>query len=283
MLDALLAERLKLTHHKATWFLVWLYPILFLILYLISVAVALAHAGDPVKPVTAEAWIHQTAIIWALPNQTIGRILIAAYVAIVFAGEYGWNTWKLIVPHRSRTALIAAKLALVVLLFAVTLAVTAGISLFFTWLEGVARGGAVPDGVTAAAILDAHGRAALAGLAPFLFTLASISLAAVLTRSMVAALVIGVVVAILEKLYVGLGPWLAPYAPGLVWALYHGLPGYHLANLGSWITEGAAHRAPFPDGRVVALGWTTSLAAAAAWTAALAGGTFVAFRRQDIN
>ncbi|MEA3061203.1 MAG: type transport system permease protein [Sphingomonadales bacterium] len=283
MLDALLAERLKLTRHKATWFLVWLYPILFLVLYLISVAVAAAHAGAPVKPVTAEAWIHQTAIIWNLPNQPIGRILIAAYVAVVFAGEYGWNTWKLIVPHRSRTALIAAKLAMVVLLFTLALALTAGISLLFTWLEGLARGGAVPAGVTAAAILDAHGRAALAGLAPFLFTLASISLAAVLTRSMVAALVIGVVVAILEQLYVSLGPWLAPYAPGPVWTLYHGLPGYHLANLASWITQGAAHRVRFPDGRIVALGWTTSLAAATAWIAPLAAGTFVAFRRQDIN
>ncbi|MEA3038736.1 MAG: type transport system permease protein [Sphingomonadales bacterium] len=283
MLDALLAERLKLTRHKATWFLVWLYPILFLILYLISVAVAVAHAGAPVKPVSAEAWIRQTSIIWELPNQTIGRILIAAYVAIVFAGEYGWNTWKLIVPHRSRTALIAAKLAMVFLLFALAFALTAGISLVLTWLEGLARDRAVPDGVTVAAIFDAHGRAALAGLAPFLFTLASISLAAVLTRSMVAALVIGVVVAILEKLYVGLGPWLASYAPGLVWTFYHALPGYHLVNLGSWITEGTAQRTPFPDGRVVALGWTTSLAAAAAWISALAAGTFVAFRRQDIN
>jgi hypothetical protein len=44
-----------------------------------------------------------------------------------------------------------------------------------------------------------------------------------------------------------------------------------------------AERAPFPDGRVVALGWTTSLAVAAAWTVALAAGTFAAFKRQDIN
>ena len=283
MLDALSAERLKLGRHKGTWFLVWLYPTLFLILYLVSLAVAVAHLGGTTKPVAAEMWIAQTSIIWKLPNQTLGRILIAAYVAVVFAGEYGWNTWKLIVPHRSRTALIAAKFALVVLLFAVAFALTAGISLLFTWIEGVVRGTAVPAGVTASAILDAHGRAALAGLPPFLFTLASISLAAVLTRSMVAALVIGVVVAILEKLFVGLGPFLAPYSPGLVWALYHGLPGYHLSNLASWVTEGMAQRAPFPDGRMVALSWTTSLAVAAAWTGALATATFAAFRRQDIN
>jgi len=283
MLDALAAERLKLTRHKATWFLVWLYPILFLVAYLIAVAVAAAHAGAPSKPTGAAEWIAETAIIWKLPDQTIGRLLIGAYVAVVFAGEYGWNTWKLIVPHRSRASLLLAKVGMIVLLFLATFLLTAVISLVFTWIEGAVRGRAVPDGVTAAAILDAHGRAALAGLAPFLFTLASVGLAAILTRSTIAALVIGVVVAILEKLFVQLGPYLAPYATSLVWSLYHALPGYHLVNLAAWVTEGAAHRTPFPDGRIVALDWTTSLAVAAAWTLGLAAAAFAAFRRQDIN
>jgi ABC-2 type transport system permease protein len=283
MLDALAAERLKLTRHKATWFLVWLYPILFLVAYLIAVAVAAAHGGASAKVPGAGEWIAQTVIIWNLPDQTIGRLLIGAYVAVVFAGEYGWNTWKLVIPHRSRISLLTAKFALVIALFVITFALTAGISLLFTWLEGAVRGRAIPDGVTVHAILEAHGRAALAGLAPFLFTLASVGLAAILTRSTVAALVIGVVVAILEKLFVQLGPFLAPYAPGLVWSLYHALPGYHLVNLASWIGERAPHKTPFPDGRVVALAWTTSLAVAAAWTAGLGAATFAAFKRQDIN
>ena len=283
MLDALSAERLKLTRHKATWFLVWLYPILFLLLFSASVLVALVHPDAPVRPLTASAWLQQTAMIWKLPGQTIGRYLIAAYVAVVFAGEYGWNTWKLIVPHRSRVSLIATKFAMIFLLFLVALALTAAISLLFTWLEGSVRGRPIPIGVTAAAILETQGRLALSGLAPFLFTLASISLAAVLTRSMVAALIIGVVLATIEQLFVKLGPYLSVYAPSLVWTLYHALPGYHLANLESWIAKGVAERAPFPDGRMVALDWTTSLAVAGAWILALAAGTFAAFKRQDIN
>ncbi|MBV9929488.1 MAG: ABC transporter permease [Alphaproteobacteria bacterium] len=283
MLDALAAERLKLTRHKATWFLVWLYPVLFLVAYLIAIAVAAAHGGGPSKPPGAADWISQTAIIWKLPDQTIGRLLIGAYVAVAIAGEYGWNTWKLVIPHRSRTSLLLAKVALIVLLFLAAFLLTAGISLLFTWIEGAVRGRAVPTGVTASAILDAHGRAALAGLAPFLFTLASVGLAAILTRSTIAALVIGVVVAIVEKLFVQLGPYLSPYAPSLVWGLYHALPGYHLVNLASWVTEGAPHRTPFPDGSIVALDWTTSLAVAGAWTAALGAAAFAAFRRQDIN
>jgi ABC-2 type transport system permease protein len=283
MLDALSAEALKLTRHKATWFLVWLYPILFLTLFLISIVVALVHPGPAGKAESAAAWIAQTAIIWKLPGQTIGRILISAYVAVVFAGEYGWNTWKLIVPHRGRASLILAKFALTALLFAAALAMTAAICVLFSWLEGVAGGHPAPSGITAAALLRVHAETALAGLAPFLFTLALIALAAVLTRSMLAALVIGIVVAMLEQILVKFAPLLYGYSPWLVWTLFHGLPGYHFGNLASWIGEGVSLRTPFPDGRVVASAWTTSLAVTAAWTAGLAAATFAAFKRQDIN
>jgi ABC-2 type transport system permease protein len=283
MLDSLSAELLKLTRHKATWFLVWLYPILFAALFLISIAIGLAHHGAPSKPDTAEAWIAQTALIWKLPTLTIGRFLISAYVAVVFAGEYGWNTWKLIVPHRARPALIGAKFAAIVLLFAISLALTAGLSILFAWVEGAVTGHPAPAGIGAAALLEAHGRAALAGLAPFLFTLASIALAAVLTRSMVAALVIGVVLTTAEQLFLNLGPLLYVYAPGLVWTAFHALPGYHLANLTSWVAEGSARSALFPERGIVALPWSVSLGVAAAWTAALAAATFATFQRQDIN
>lgn len=283
MLDALSAEGLKLTRHKATWFLVWLYPILFLLLFLVSIAIGLAHQVAHARPPVTSHWIEQTAIIWKLPNQTIGRYLIAAYVAVAFAGEYGWNTWKLIVPHRARAALIAAKFVMIFLLFLAALALTAALSVLGTWIEGLANGHPAPGGVTAAAILDVHARTALAGLAPFLFTLASIGLAAVLTRSMVAALVIGIVVATVEQVFLAFGPLLSTYAPALVWTSYHALPGYHLANLASWIEAGTARESAFPDGRIVALGWATSLAACVAWIGALTAATFAAFQRQDIN
>jgi ABC-2 type transport system permease protein len=283
MLDALSAETLKMTRHKATWFLVWLYPILFLALFLIAIAVGLAGVEEPSSAPTAAAWIADTTMIWHLPTQALGRFLIAAFVAVVFAGEYGWNTWKLIVPHRKRSSLIAAKFLMIFLLFLIAFALTAGISILFSWVEDVATGDPVPAGISAAALLHAHGQAALAGLAPFLFTLASISLAAVLTRSTIAALVIGIVIATAGQILVNLGPMIYVYMPGAVWVLFHGMPDYHLANLTSWITEGVARSAQFPDGRVVALGWQTSLAVAAAWTGALGALTFASFRRQDIN
>ena len=284
MLDAISAETLKMTRHKATWFLVWLYPVGFLAAFLIAILVGLAGAGgDVAEAPPLDQWISETAAIWELPDNPLGRFLISAYVAVVFAGEYGWNTWKLIVPHRSRFALVAAKFALIVALFAVAYALTAMITVLMTWLEDVVTGDPLPAGISAAGLLEAHGKGALAALAPALLTIAYTSLAAVLTRSMIAALVIGIVVATAEQLFVDFGALAAAYLPGLVWTLYHALPGYHLANLVSWIGEGSALRTPFPDGSVVALPWATSLAVAAAWSAALTAATFAAFKRQDIN
>ena len=68
-----------------------------------------------------------------------------------------------------------------------------------------------------------------------------------------------------------------------MWALFHALPGYHIANLATWIGNGEALAMPFPSGAVVALGWSTSLAVLVAWIVGLIGATFAWFGRQDIN
>ena len=85
-------------------------------------------------------------------------------------------------------------------------------------------------------------------MAPILLTTAYVSLAAILTRSTVGALVIGLVITTVEQLFRIFGPMLEPYAPSLVGALYQASPGYHLANLGNWLTEGRVLEIPFPSG-----------------------------------
>ena len=119
MLDAFSAELLKMRRHKATWFLVWIFPIGVVLLLALGIVVDLADSSDAViHPPLARQWIAESAAVWSVPTNSLGRILISAYVAVVFAGEYGWNTWKLIVPHRARTTLIAAKYAIAFILLA---------------------------------------------------------------------------------------------------------------------------------------------------------------------
>lgn len=284
MFDALTAELLKMRRHKATWFLVWIFPVGCVVLLALGIVVDLADTSAAVtRPPMARQWIAESAAVWSVPTNSLGRILISAYVAVVFAGEYGWNTWKLIVPHRSRSALVAAKLGLVVLLLALAYALTGALTAAMMRLEDAVTGDAFPAGVTLGTLAAAHAKGALAAVAPALLTIAYTSLAAILTRSTIAALVIGIVVVTVEGVFTQFAPFFADYMPGLVWTLFHVLPGYHVANLVHWVGEGAALQTSFPDGSAVALPWSVSLAAAGMWTAGLTGLAFAAFRRQDIN
>ncbi|TFI57032.1 hypothetical protein E2493_17210 [Sphingomonas parva] len=284
MLDAVSAELLKFSRHRATWFLIWIYPVGFILLFAIAIAVALSGAlpESPGTPSTAK-WIENTAAVWYVPPHTLGRYLIAAFTAVVFAGEYGWNTWKLVVLHRRRPALIAAKYAMVLLLLYGAVLFTALLSVVLTWASDHLTGDAIPPGITPAAILHEHGMRAAVTIAPVLLTIAYTSLAAILTRSMIAAVVIAIVIGTAEQTFTAFAPLLSVYAPRLIWGLYQVLPGYHLENLGSWIVEGKAFEARFPRTGVVALGWATSAMAMAAWIGGLMLLTLGSFRRQDIN
>lgn len=283
MLDALSAEALKIRHHKATWFLVWLYPILFTLLFTVAVIVGLYGGDQRPGQVDVQEWIEDAVLIWLVPSQAIGRYLIAAFVAVVFAGEYGWNTWKLVVPHRSRLSLMAAKYAVVIGFFSLAFVATALISTVGALIEDWATGEATPAGVTLGLILKTQGTFALSAILPFFVTIGYASLAAVLTRSTIAALVIGIVAVTIEELVLKFGPIIAVKFPAVIGVLYPVLPGYHLANVYEWLVEGAGFQAKFPDGSMLALSLGQSVAVSAAWAAALIGLAVFAFRRQDIN
>lgn len=283
MFEAFAAETLKFRRHRATWFLVWIYPIACLVLSVLLILIGLSQARPQAVAPAAAKWIESTAAIWYVPPHMFGRYLIAAFTAFVFAGEYGWNTWKLVVPHRARGALIAAKYAVTILFLYAAFLLTGLLTLAMGWLGDVVLGTPIPHGITASALAEAQYMGALKALSPVLVTIAYTSLAAILTRSTIAALVIGLVAVTAEQAFLGLSPLLAVYAPRLVWALYQLLPGYHFDNLASWLSEGAAFQARLPETEPVVWSWTGSLAAIAAWVFGVAGLTFVSFKRQDIN
>ena len=282
MLEALSAEALKMRTHKATWFLVWLFPIAFTIIMLLMIGAGIAGVDKPEQPDVAD-WIENTTLIWFVPNNAVGRYLISAFIAVMFAGEYGWNTWKLIVPHRRRTSLVAAKYGLILILFAISFILTAILLTGLSFADDALTGDTVPAGLNAAVLWDSHWKAALAAVAPVLIATGYASLAAVLTRSTIAALVIAIVATTIEQVVVGFGPQLYMKFPSIVWPLYHVLPGHHIASLAECIREGAALKRDFPGGLVVQYSCAASVAILLAWIAALWGATFAAFRRQDIN
>jgi ABC-2 type transport system permease protein len=283
MLDAIAAEAIKFARHRATWGLVWIWPIGLCVIGLVAIAVGLinpnvADSGGG----NASGWISDSVAFWRVPGQALGRYVIGAFVAVVFAGEYGWNTWKLIVPHRARNTLIAAKYVVALALLACGFLLGALLFNLVGWAEDVVTGDPIPSGVGLGALAKAHGLGALSAIAPLLLTTAYVSLASILTRSTVAALMIGFFVTTAEQLFRAFAPLLEPYAPALVGALYQALPAYHVANVSGWITTGELVVVPFASG-LYSAPVTVSLAIVAGWTLLLVGITFWCFRRQDIN
>jgi hypothetical protein len=188
----------------------------------------------------------------------------------------------LIVPHRDRVMLIAAKYVTVLALLAAALVLTAVIATVGILALEPLDGDTLPPGITAAGLLQVHGAGALKALAAVLLTLAYAAAAAVFTRSTIAAAIVTIVLLAAESFFGRAAPMLALGAPSIVPALLHALPGYHLGNLGMWIENGRALLVPLPSGPV-AHSWPVSLGVLAAWIGGLVGLTVEAFRRQDLN
>jgi len=277
------AEALKLRRHRATWMLVWIFPIGVLVISLIAMAVQMARNEPASSAPELGVWLDNATDFWDAMGSDIVRFLVIAFVATAFAGEYRWNTWKLIVPHRARATLIAAKYLVTLGLIYTAFLAAALIMNAIGWLEDILVGDPIPEGITFLNLLQAHWIGFLSGLPTILFTVALASFLAILFRSTTGALIAGIAIVIMETLFLNFAPVLSIYLPGITETLFQILPGYHLANLSNWILESSAREAMFPPNETIAYGWAPSLAIAAAWTAALVGLTFWRFGRQDIN
>jgi hypothetical protein len=278
MFDALAAERLKLARHRAAWWLVWVFPIGFTALIVLVTAWQMVR-GQPAPevgpPETAAGWIGDSLAPWIAASSTFGRYLLAGFTAVAFGGEYGWNTWKLIAPHRGRTSLLGAKYLTVAWMIGLSLVLTAVLTTPGLLLHAALTNDPVPRGIAAEAVLAENGRAGSAAFLAVILTVAYAAAGSVLTRSTLAGAIIGIVAVTAEALALNFASMLQPL-------LLQALPSYHLGNLRSWITDGEALSLRHPAGPI-ALGWSVSLAAYLAWVAGLVGVTVSAFRRQDLN
>jgi hypothetical protein len=274
------AEWTKLLPHKGTWLLVWIYPIAFFLILTIGL---IGEPGMSKDAATARGWIEETTMVWYVSTITMGRYFIAAYFALVFAGEYGWNTLKLVLPHTPRWKLAASKYAVTLGLLYAAWILAAVMTVAAEYTKTAMAGLPVPEGVTLAAILHGHGAALLNGVVPLLLTAVYASTLAVLTRSTLAAFIVSLVLITLDELLGKIVSALSGF--GMEWLAvpYRVLPSYHLENFASWTQTGKAYVLPLASGATVEMSQMTSAVAIFAWIGGLMALTFWWFRRQDIN
>ncbi len=283
MLDAIRAEALKLRRHRATWLMVWIYPIGITLLAAGVLLYGLATGPHAAKvPGEAARWIHDTTVLWNVPRSGPGRFLIAGFAAVAFAGEYGWNTWKLIIPARARWQLIAAKWAVTLAFMLIAMIAASLIGLAADWLQSF-QGQPIPAGVTLGAILEAHAQAAGYTLLSMAFTIAFAGMFAILTQSILATVILSIAIVVLEGLLPLLGVLAYAHAPALTKAALEFLPLYPMANLAHLASGGEGLVLPLGPGATLSMPWGTSLAMVLGWTLAAAAVTQARFLRQDLN
>ncbi len=191
--------------------------------------------------------------------------------ALLFAGEYRWETWRAILPRNSRLNIMIAKF--ITFIIAVALSIVAcGIARFIVGLYDAALTGTAEWPADAGGYLFALILGFTATFMQVMVTAAFVLLVSVLTRSMMAAIIAPFMILVAVEI----GSLRYRFDPfDLTGALFPNLAGRSLREMGSLA-------AGDPDTTVLHLAGAGSLAMVG-WFILFAGAALYLFRRQDLS
>lgn len=270
--DAIAAERFRLLRDRSTLF--WGFAFAPLIGFLLSVGGELFLRFAIKKPMPGDAVGLVDQVVKTLSNgaSTFDALFLMIGAAAVLAGDYRWETWRLLTPRNTRQNLLLSKLVVVgeavfwsLLLSAVLSAVAA---LVGTAISGKALTMTLLDrnlfdvvGVLAITWLEAMTLAALAACV------------GVLSRS-----TLGVVIACLGVRFV------QTIVAGVMRTLEQGPPSWKLLSIPVFDADLLRAALLAPD-QLGAAGGSAGVALVALllWTAALTAAAVWLFRRQDLT
>src|SRR5512145_2997375 len=114
--DLFRAEWIKIAGNRwVTSALIWIFPVGALaFVAVMSLILALGPGmrdedGTVQLGLDKAEWTERALEVWMIPNSLFGRLMILGFTAVVFAGEYQWQTWKNVVPRTRRVLLVLAK------------------------------------------------------------------------------------------------------------------------------------------------------------------------------
>ncbi|MBN1201823.1 MAG: hypothetical protein JXJ20_08210 [Anaerolineae bacterium] len=292
MINLFRAEWSKTTGHRwVTSCLLWIFPA-GAVGFMIIIGLILALSSSAREEFAADTllWTDQMTGVWGVPNSPFGRLLLLGFTAVMFAGEYQWHTWKNVIPRNRRAALILVKFvtlgALVVFAFAL-MSVIIGLGMgLLVKMAGGTYGPALTGEVLGDFASD-YTRQAVLAFVSTIIAAGYAALAAMLTRSILGGVLVGVGLTFAESLLVG-GLILIAFFLKIpnVLHLYRLTPGYNLLNVNEWIVNNHSLtiELPYGDNQSIILSdnLAFSLLLLAVWVVGLIGLTIVLFRRQDI-
>jgi ABC-type transport system involved in multi-copper enzyme maturation permease subunit len=293
MLSLLQAEWKKTTSNRMlSGFLVWVYPVGIGAFSLIMVLTSLLSESSAraMAATSSGQWTTDMTGIWlfisAFPGNVFGRLLPLAFMAVVFAGEYQWGTWKNLVPRRQRPALILAKYFTLTSFVMLSLFLTSVIIGIGQGLGHAATGAAYGPPLNLETLLDfapTYGQQALLAMISLVILAGFAALSALLTRSILGGLLAGFGFSVIEPMSLAMLYILGKILnqPDVI-NLYQYTPTYNLDNLRAWFAHQGAAGAPFA-GFTAEPGMGFSVVMLAIWVLGLVALSITIFQRQDIT
>lgn len=277
------AEYLKVTGNRGIAIgLVWIFPLGGGIGMLLSILIML---GLPPQYRGGMNMSEALLSPWTVPGSELGRLLMLALTATVFAGEYQWGTWKNLVPRRQRTLLALVKFVAVSALMLVAFTLMS----LVLWVSGAlmcaVAGTPYEFGMTFETFVQSFLIQLFLAFTVTLIGAGYAAVAAIFSRAILGGIVIGIGMVIMElvgpALFALLGNFLR--VPQLA-VVYLYTPGYNINNVTWWLRmnrpmEMGSNLSQYAAPHAL----NTSLFILGVWVVGLISLTVILFRRQDIT
>lgn len=278
--DAIAAETFKLTKNWRTSFFAFLFlPVIGLFIALLWELV-LEGVFTPDEQGAALLRLVPfdlaQAIISALQPPTFPLSILFCLIgaAVIFAGEYRWETWRLMAPRNSRTNALLGKFAVYAIAAAASLLLGAVLTIISGLIGALADGQRIVGGFEDGVVGQMFGAFGVSWI-HLLQAGALAALAGVLTRSILAALMVPLGLGIAQFILQGLTS--VPPDQMELWRPFL------MPSLAADILKAALQPAPIPQLAMPQdLVWS-SAASFAVWILGGFGGALALFLRQDLS
>ena len=212
MVNVLRAELQKMVGNRwTTGFLIWIFPVgaLGFVGLMSLLALLIPSFRDNIYP---SLWTDNFLVPWGFINNLFGRMFLLGFTAVTFAGEYQWGTWKNIVPRQRRGLLIMAKFIVLGVLILIAFSLMSLIFGFgygiLTRIADITYGPEVTGQVVREFLSDYALQATLTFVSVIIASIYA-ALSALLMRSILGGIMVGVGISMVEPLIFGANLWLA--------------------------------------------------------------------------
>ncbi|HEX3054113.1 MAG TPA: hypothetical protein VHP83_25895 [Aggregatilineaceae bacterium] len=283
------AEWYKITGNRwATGCMIWIFPGLAVLVTLFALG-AVVFSSSFRNGVTEDPalWTEVAILPWAIPNNPLGRMLLIGFTAVLFAGEYQWNTWKVIVPRSQRVPLIMVKYFAVALFVVFAFVLMSILLTLGLGLVSLAIGSSYGPKITGDVLTDFakdYGQQMLVSFTTTIIAAGYVSLAAMLTRSILGSAVTGIVITLGETMLflpLALLSWL--FDKEDIIQVYRFVPSFNLNNLFIWLNGETPEGIKLASGRTIVDSQLFSEGVLLCWVVGLVTLTAYFFYKQDIT